>query len=294
MRTRSKDELIFAIIGYTLVLFFSLICVIPFIMVISSSFTSESFIIANGYSLIPRHLSFEAYAVAFKNPATVLRAYGVTLFVTIIGTALAVYLNTLTGYVLHRRDFKWRNYFSFYFFFTMLFNGGLVPWYILCIKYLGFKNQLFALFVPTLISVWNILLVKGFMMGVPHEITESAKMDGAGDFKIFMRLIIPLSTPVIATISLFTALFYWNDWFASLIFISDKKLYSLQYLLYNLLASMESLRQVLAASGMVVEQMPIESMKMALTVIVTGPIILVYPFVQKYFVKGLTIGAVKG
>ncbi|MBW7453305.1 carbohydrate ABC transporter permease [Paenibacillus sepulcri] len=263
-------------------------------MVISSSLTSERYIQTNGFTLFPRDFSMEAYRFVFQNPWIIIRAYGVTLFVTIAGTGLAVFLNTMTGYVLHRKDFKWRNYFSFYFFFTMLFNGGLVPWYILCIKYLGMKNQLLALFVPTLISVWNILLVKGFMMSVPHEITESAKMDGAGDFRIFMQLIIPLSTPVIVTIGLFTSLFYWNDWFASLIFISDPKLYTLQYLLYNLLASIESLRMVMAASGMVVDSFPTESIKMALTIIVTGPIFLLYPFVQKYFVKGLTIGAVKG
>jgi putative aldouronate transport system permease protein len=294
MKKQSNDILLFNMIGYSMVIVFSLLCIIPFIMIISSSFTEETYIITNGYTLFPKSFSVEAYSVVFQNPLVILRAYGITLFVTIIGTVLAVYLNTMTGYVLYRKDFKWRNYFSFYFFFTMLFNGGLVPWYILCIKYLGFKNQVIALFIPTLISVWNILLVKGFMMSIPHEITESAKMDGAGDFKIFSRLIIPLSTPVIATIGLFTALFYWNDWFASLIFISNTNLYSLQYLLYNLLASIENLRMVMAQSGMVVEQLPTESMKMALTVIVTGPIILVYPFVQKYFVKGLTIGSVKG
>ncbi|MFC0331876.1 carbohydrate ABC transporter permease [Paenibacillus sepulcri] len=294
MRVKTKDQLIFNAVGYTLVTIFAVLCIIPFIMVISSSLTSERYIQTNGFTLFPRDFSMEAYRFVFQNPWIIIRAYGVTLFVTIAGTGLAVFLNTMTGYVLHRKDFKWRNYFSFYFFFTMLFNGGLVPWYILCIKYLGMKNQLLALFVPTLISVWNILLVKGFMMSVPHEITESAKMDGAGDFRIFMQLIIPLSTPVIVTIGLFTSLFYWNDWFASLIFISDPKLYTLQYLLYNLLASIESLRMVMAASGMVVDSFPTESIKMALTIIVTGPIFLLYPFVQKYFVKGLTIGAVKG
>jgi len=263
-------------------------------MIISSSFTSEEYIIKYGYSIIPRQFSLESYRLTLQNPVAILRAYGVTILVTVIGTALGVFINAMTGYVLQRKDFRWRNIFSFYFFFTTLFSGGLVPWYILCVKYLHLKDSFFALFVPSLVSVWNILLSKGFMKGIPFEITESAKIDGAGDFTVFCKLIIPLSKPLLATIGLFTALSYWNDWFYCMMFISNEKLYTLQYFLHRLLASVRAIRTIMEQSGMDIPTLPVESMKMSLTVIVTGPIIFLYPFVQKYFVKGLTLGAVKG
>jgi len=169
-----------------------------------------------------------------------------------------------------------------------------MPWYILCVKYLGLKDSIWAMILPGIVSVWNILLVKGFMAGIPFEMTEAAKIDGAGDFSIFMKLIWPLSKPVVATIGLFTALTYWNDWYNSMLFINNDHLYSLQYQLYKLINDAKELRKIAAESGMVVDTVPIESMKMALTVVVTGPIILLYPFVQRYFIKGLTLGAVKG
>ena len=288
------DTICFKAIGYPLICLFALVCIIPFFLIIASSFTSESYIIKNGYVLWPKEFSTSAYELIFKNPAKILRAYGVTAFVTIIGTALSVFVNAMTGYVLQRKDFRWRNIFSFYFFFTTLFSGGLVPWYILCVKTLHLKNAIWALIIPTIVSVWNIILVKGFMGGIPGEITESAKIDGAGDFRIFVKLILPLSKPVVATIGLFTALAYWNDWYMCMLFIDKKELFDLQYLLYQLMGSIKALREIASQSTISVSSMPIESTKMALTIVATGPIILVYPFVQKYFVKGLTLGSVKG
>ena len=288
------DELLFKGIGFPLLVLFGLVCVIPFILIISSSFTSENYIIRNGYTLLPKEFSTSAYALIFQNPRKILRAYAVTIFVTAAGTAVSVFINSMTGYVLQRKDFKWRNIFSFYFFFTTLFSGGLVPWYILCVKYLHLKNTIWALIVPTLVSVWHIILVKGFMGGIPIEITESAKIDGAGDFKIFVRLILPLAKPVVATIGLFTALTYWNDWYMCMLFIDKGELMNLQYLLYQLMGSIKALREIASQTSISVSSMPIESTKMALTVVATGPIILLYPFVQKYFVKGITLGAVKG
>ena len=293
-RRMGKDEKIFKAVGYTLLFIFAVVCLIPFLIVIGSSFTSESSIIKYGYSIIPREFSLDSYKTIFENPMTIIRSYGVTIVVTIVGTTLSVFLNTMTGYVLQRKDFEWRNKFSFYFFFTTLFSGGLMPWYILCVQYLHLKDNILAMILPGVVSVWNILLVKGFMSSVPFEVTESAKIDGAGDFKIFVKLIWPLSKPVIATIGLFTALTYWNDWYNSMLFINNEKLYSLQYQLYKLVNDAQALKNIAAESGMVVDSVPIEATKMALTVVVTGPIILLYPFVQRYFVKGLTLGAVKG
>ena len=290
----SRDVLVFKAVGYPLILLFAAVCLIPFLIVIGSSFTAESYIIRNGYSILPKEWSIESYATIFRSPMAIIRAYGVTIFVTTAGTVLSVFLNTMAGYVLQRKDFEWRNKLSFFYFFTTLFSGGLMPWYIMCVKYLHLKDSIWAMILPGIVSVWNILLVKGFMAGIPFEMTESAKIDGAGDFSIFLRLIWPLSKPVIATIGLFTALTYWNDWYNSMLFINNDHLYSLQYQLYKLLNDARVLRQLASEAGIVVDTVPIESMKMALTVVVTGPIVLLYPFVQRYFIKGLTLGAVKG
>ena len=290
----SRDVLVFKAVGYPLIFLFAAVCLIPFLIVIGSSFTAESYIIRNGYSILPKEWSIESYATIFRSPMVIIRAYGVTIFVTTAGTVLSVFLNTMAGYVLQRKDFEWRNKLSFFYFFTTLFSGGLMPWYIMCVKYLHLKDSIWAMILPGIVSVWNILLVKGFMAGIPFEMTESAKIDGAGDFSIFLRLIWPLSKPVIATIGLFTALTYWNDWYNSMLFINNDHLYSLQYQPYKLLNDARVLRQLASEAGIVVDTVPIESMKMALTVVVTGPIVLLYPFVQRYFIKGLTLGAVKG
>ena len=229
-KENTSDVRTFRCLAFPLIGLFALICLIPFLLIIASSLTSESSIIRYGYNLWPREFSTEAYGIVFRNPARILNAYGVTIFVTVVGTLLSVFINTMTGYVLSRRDFRWRNIFSFYFFFTTLFSGGLVPWYILCVKTLRLKNTVWAMIIPVLVSVWNILLVKGFMNGLPFEIIESAKIDGAGDFLIFRKIIFPLSTPVVATIAMFTALQYWNDWYMCMLFIDTKNLYSLQYM----------------------------------------------------------------
>lgn len=292
--TCSADVRLFRTVGYVLVTLCAAVCLVPFIIIVSSSLTSEQSIIRGGYALWPREFSLEAYRTIFQNPLVIVRGYGVTILVAAVGTVCSVFLNVMTGYVLQRRDFRWRNVLSFYFFFTTLFSGGLVPWYILCVKYLGLRDNLLALIVPTLVSVWNILLVKGYMNGIPFEITESAKVDGANDFIIFVRLILPVAKPVVATVGLFTALTYWNDWFSCMLFINDEKLYSLQYLLYKLMGSIQAMRNIASQSGALVQSIPIESTKMALTVVVTGPIVLLYPFVQRFFVKGITLGAVKG
>jgi putative aldouronate transport system permease protein len=292
-KKQSKDVILFKAIGYPILIIFALICLLPLILIISSSFTDETAIVRNGYSFWPSEFSVSAYKMIFENPVRILKAYGMTIFVTAVGTTLGTFLNVMTGYVLQRKDFVWRNGFSFYFFFTTLFSGGLVPWYILVVRNLHMKNTIWVLIIPTLISVWYIILVKGFMTGIPYEITESAKIDGAGDFQIFIKLILPLAKPVVATIGLFTALTYWNDWYMCMLYVDKKEYMTLQYMLYQLMGSIKALRELASQTSISASTMPIESTKMALTVITTGPIILLYPFVQKYFVKGLTVGSVK-
>ncbi|MFA6847942.1 MAG: carbohydrate ABC transporter permease [Lachnospiraceae bacterium] len=288
------DTIVINIIGYILIGFFALICVIPFYLIIVASFTSEATLIRSGYPIFPVEFDVQSYALCLKNPISIMKAYGTTIGVTAIGTFCAVMMASMTGYVLSRQDFPWRNKFSFFFFFTTLFNGGLVPWYIICVRYLNMKNSYLALMLPLMFSVWNMIIAKTFMCGIPQAITESAKIDGANDFVIFTKLTLPLSKPLIATLSLFSALAYWNDWYNCMIFITDEDKFNLQYYLQRMLGSAEAMRIVAEKSGIALPSVPLEGMKMAMTVIAIGPIVLLYPFVQRYFVKGLTIGAVKG
>lgn len=290
----SKDELSVNIVGYVVIGLFALICLLPFYLIIVASFTDEASLIRNGYPLIPTDISIQSYQLCLKNPVAILQAYGTTIGITVVGTFLSVLLATMTGYVLSRQDFPWRNKFSFFFFFTTLFSGGLVPWYMMCVQYLNFKNSYVAIILPLMFSVWNMIIAKSFMMGIPSALTESAKIDGANDFVIYVKLILPLSKPLIATLSLFSALAYWNDWYNCMLFMTDENKFMLQYYLQRILGSAEAMRIVAEKSGMALPTIPLESMKMAMTVIATGPIVLLYPFVQRYFVKGLTIGAVKG
>ena len=294
---RSGDVIVLHTIGYFFVIVFSLMCLLPFLLIITSSLNSESSIIRNGYSFTINDFSLAAYKLAFKSPQKILWAYRNTIGATVIGTTGAVLLASMTGFVLQRKDFTWRNGFSFFFFFTMLFNGGLVPWYILCVRYLGLKNNYLALILPMLFSVWNMIIAKSFIRGIPFEITESVMVDGGNDITIFFRIILPMSKPLLATIGLFTALSYWNDWYNSMLFINKDNLKSLQYFLNELLGSIQAMKLLATydnPSALQGVTLPQESLKMAMTIITTGPILFLYPFVQKYFIKGLTIGAVKG
>ena len=293
-RRRGVDVVVVNVVGYALIGLFALACVIPFYLIIIASFTSDSTLIREGYPLFLKELSLESYHLCLKNPTAILRSYATTIGVTLVGTLMAVLIATMTGYVLSRQDFVWRNKVSFFFFFTTLFSGGLVPWYMMCVRYLNFKNNYLGILLPLMFSVWNMIIAKSFMAGIPSAISESAKIDGANDFVIFVRLILPLSKPLLATLSLFSALAYWNDWYNCMLYVTDENMFTLQYYLQRMLGSAEAMRIVAEKSGLPLTSVPLESMKMAMTVIATGPIVLLYPFVQRYFVKGLTIGAVKG
>lgn len=288
------DKKILDIVGYIFIGLLVLFCVFPFILVISGSFSSESSILNDGFRLWPREFSLSAYKFAFKNPAVLMNSYLLTISLTTVGTLVGLFVTSLAAYVLQRRDFVWRNGLSFYFYFTTLFSGGLVPWYILMVNYLQLKNTYWALLLPPMLSVFYILILRTFMRSIPDAITESAKIDGAGDFTIFIRLILPLAKPGLATIGLFSALNYWNDWFNSLLFVQNENLYTLQYLLYRTLGNIEGVRRIMEITGVQVADLPGENLKMALAIIATGPIVILYPLVQRFFVQGLTIGTVKG
>ncbi len=293
----SASELLFRILGYVLLFSFGMLCVTPFYLIGISSLASEPSLIRNGFRMIPEEFSLDAYRLVFTNPARIGRAYLNTIFVTLAGTVLSLFLTTLTGYVLSRRDFKWRNGFSFFFFFTTLFSGGLIPWYILCTQALHLKNTYYARILPMAFPIWNMIIAKNFMRGVPYEISESAKMDGAGELTIYFKLYLPISKPLLATLGLFAALAYWNDWYNSMLFNTKEEMQSLQYFLQDMLSTIQALKQLIAEGNLEVAQkanLPTTSMRMAMTCVVTGPIIFLYPVVQRYFIKGLTIGAVKG
>ncbi|MGN7457099.1 carbohydrate ABC transporter permease [Paenibacillus pasadenensis] len=286
----------FRLIAYVVVLVGCVLCLLPFLLILSASLSSNASILNEGYHLIPKEFSLEGYRIIFEVPDDVLRAYGVTTLVTVVGTLIGLLLMTMAGYVLQRKDFKYRNVFAFFIYFTTLFGGGLVPYYMLITNYLQFTNSLYALIWPGLMTPFLIILMRSFITSaVPDEVIESSKIDGANDFVIYYRIVLPLSVPGLATIGLFLALQYWNDWFSSALFISDAAKYQLQFYLYNIINTSNFLNSIGAGAGVTLsEGVPSESMKMAMAIIVTGPILLLYPFIQRYFVKGLTIGAVKG
>lgn len=297
MRNKTKltgNHPVFNIIAYTFISIVAFVCLLPFLLVISGSITEESAIFRYGFTLIPREISFHAYEIIFRAPEAILRAYGVTIFITVTGTVVGLFITAMTAYVLYRKDFKYRNVFSFFFYFTTLFSGGLVSYYIFMVRHLQIQDTYFALILPLLLNVFFLLIMRSFMNSIPFSIVESAKIDGAGDFTIFTRIVLWIITPALAAIGLFIALAYWNDWFNAMLFIDDHRMYPLQYMLYRIINNVRFASAMTARAGVPAPRMPQQSIQLAMTVVATGPIIFLYPFLQKYFVKGITIGAVKG
>ena len=290
----TSSRIVFNIISYVFITLLAALCVLPFVMLISGSFSSEQAIRFNGYSILPQEFTTEAYGVIFKSPEKVLRAYGVTIFITAVGTILGLFLLTMTAYVISRQDFKYRNKISFFFYFTTLFNGGMISTYIFYIQYLHLKDNFLALILPGIMNVFYLLIMRSFVNTVPTALIESAKIDGAGEFRIFVQIVLPLLKSGLATIGLFMALGYWNDWYNAMLYMNTETKFPLQYMLYNMLQKQQALAAIASQVGIKVENLPSNSLKLAMAVVATGPIILFYPFVQKYFVKGITIGSVKG
>ena len=287
------DQLVFNIMAYIFLVIVALLAFIPFFMLVVNSFASEKSIITTGYSIWPREFSVAAYKLVFMTPVKILRAYGVTIAVTVIGTFCSLFFSSMAAYVMYRKDVQYRNVLAFFLFFTTLFNGGLMSYYMILMKYLHLGNTVWVLLLSPMFSVFNILILKNFFNGsVPDSLFEAAKIDGAGEFTIFLKVVLPISKAALASIGLFTALTYWNDWWTGMMFVKNENLHSLQYTLYQILSSATYASSMVNAP--VVVNTPKESLKLAMTVIATGPIIFLYPFVQKYFVAGMTIGAVKG
>ncbi|WP_127495694.1 carbohydrate ABC transporter permease [Paenibacillus glycanilyticus] len=281
--------------SYLFMALFSIFCIVPFILILSSSLSDEKSVQLTGFALIPKQFSLFAYEVIFQDNA-IFSAYKTTIIFTVMGTILCLIITSAMAYAISVKTFTHRNKIAFFVYFTMLFNGGLIPTYLLISKYLGLSDNILVYIVPALVNPFNMFLLRNFFKQIPDSLAESAKIDGANDIYILFKIILPLAKPAMATIGLFYGLGFWNEWFTATLFISDKDLYSLQYLIMKVLREVDFANQLNQMQGITLANyvVPTNTAKMATAVVTVGPIIFVYPFLQKYFVKGLVVGAVKG
>lgn len=273
----------------------SMIYILPLILVISVSFSSEQSLVTAGYSLIPREFSLEAYKTVFANPAQILQSYKVTIFFTAVATVLTILIMGVMAYPLSRPGFLLKNPVTFFVFFTMLFSGGMVPSYLLIVKYLKLGDTIWVYILPGLVSAWNLIVIRTNYKNIPDELIEAAKIDGARETYICFKIVMPLSKATLASIGFLFMVGKWNDWLTTSLYIRDSRLYSLQYLLQRILRETEFLKQ-LAETDMLAkgEVFPAETVRYAMAIVAAGPMLVIFPFFQKYFAKGMTIGAVKG
>jgi len=271
----------------------SIACMLPFFMIVTSSISDEKMILQYGYELIPRRVSFYAYEFLRSSVGNILRAYGITLITSITGTVFSVLVMSLYAYPLSRKDMSFRKVFTFFVFFMMIFNAGLVPTYMVYIK-LGMRNSLLSLIIPFLFmrGIYVMLMRTFFVSTIPFSLIEAAKIDGATEWYIFGKMILPLSKPILATIGLFQAVSYWNDWFNGMIFVTDSTKYNIQSMLNRILLDIQFLTTEASSSN--AADVPVQTVRMALAVIGVVPILMAYPFFQRFFVQGITVGAVKG
>ena len=290
---KSYQVLIFAILTIL-----ALCALLPFLLLVSSSLTENATLLKEGYSFLPRNFTLYAYTYLFKSNATkVFRAYGITFFVTIVGTVISLLIGPMLGWVLSRKDYKRAKPLTFMVFFTMLFNGGVVPSYIMYTQVFHMKNSILALLIPTLLfnGFYIILYKNNFASNIHPALVEAAKIDGAGEHYIYFKIVLPLSLPILATIGLMVGLGYWNDWTNGLYYISDTKLYSLQQFLKSIIDNINTLATMAtsADAAAAVAKMPGTSIRMAMAVIGVIPIMVLYPFFQKAFIAGISLGGVK-
>ena len=275
---------------------FSIFCIIPILAILGISFSGERSLITEGYHIFPKDFDTLAYSTLLASPKQLISAYEISIIVTLLGGFLGLTVTALIAYPLSRSDFPWRKQIMFFVFFTMLFNGGLVPWYIIISKYLHLKSTLRVLILPYLANAWYIILMRTYMAKIPMSLIESAKIDGGSEFRIFLQIILPLSKPALATIGLFFVLQYWNDWWLSMLFIETEKFIPIQYMLVRIMSNIQYLTSQMSSMSVNIDisKLPNESARMALCLIAAGPMLFVFPFFQKYFVRGLTVGSIKG
>ena len=245
------------IVSYLVVTLFALVCLLPFILMISASFSTESVINKEGFGLLPKEFTIAAYSWVFRYPKMIMGSYAVTILMTVGGTVVGLFIIAMTGYALQRKDFAFRNGISFFIYFTTLFSAGMAPTFIWVSRYLNLKGNYMAVFLQLLMTPWLIILMKNFAKSVPHEITESGKIDGAGDFKIFISLVLPMLKPALATVGLFLALGYLNEWYNSMLYLGSAVTYKpLQYYLYNIINQASALKSSVAGANVSVSSLP--------------------------------------
>ncbi len=294
---KSTSYVRYQVLANAILILVTLIMVLPLVLLFISSISSEQTLLVDGYSFFPREFSLAAYQYIWTNAETIFRAYGMTIVVTFIGTVINLALSASMGYVLSIRKLPFRNVISFYVFFTMLFNGGLVPSYLMWTNTFHINNTIWALIVPNfLLSAMNVILIRTYYStNIPEAIYESAQIDGASYFKIFTHIVIPLGKPILITVGLFTVLSYWNDWTNGLYYINDARLYTVQLLLNRMIQDLQALQANASSAGSAAAlQIPTVSVRMAIAFVALLPILVVYPFLQKYFAEGIALGAVKG
>ena len=283
------------IIAYVFLGFFAFICLYPLVLTLSVSLSSEREVALHGYNIFPQGFTLNTYIYMFAHSgAKILKSYGVTIFVTVAGTLGALFITSMISFALSIKSLRYRNVIAFLCNFTIIFSAGLIPWYIACVRYYNLKNSILALILPSIFSVWYMFMLRTYFSHIPVSLYEAAKIDGANYFEIYYKIALPLCKTGILTIGMMYALQYWNDWWLSLMFITDKNLFPLQYYLYNILSNVNAISSGLVPSGAAANiTLPAETVKMAVTVITIGPIIFLYPFVQRFFIKGIMEGAVK-
>lgn len=294
-----KKEIRFQLLCHIIMGIAAVVTILPLILLFISSITANKDITLYGYSFVPKHLSMEAYSYIWNERMQIFRAYFITVFVTAVGTGVGLSISVLYAYALSKPYFPGKKFFSFFILFTMLFNGGLVPSYIMYTRYLHMKNTILALIIPGLLmNAFNVILIRSyFQNNVPLSLVEAAQIDGASEFQVVLKEVLPMSKPIIATIGLFIGVAYWNDWQNGLYYVTDEKIYSIQQILNNMLKNIEYLSKnatSVAKSTSLAGTLPAATVRMAIAVIGLLPILVIYPFVQKYFVKGISLGAVKG
>lgn len=290
----SRNDKWLAVLFYAFTIVFAALCLYPFLLVIASSFTEEATLLRNGYRLLPEAVSLNAYKAIFSTN-TIPDAYLVTIFITVAGTALSLLVTSLAAYSLSGSRLRYAPQLALFFYFTMLFSGGMVSSYILTTRYLHLQDTIWVYILPAVLSPWNLFLMRNFFNDIPKELFESVKLDGAGELRILRSIVLPLSLPALATIGLFYALAYWSSWAPAMLYIENPKLYSLQYIIMQIIRNID-MAQNIAVSGTpsAVQAVPAYTVRLATAMVTVGPIIFLYPFLQRYFVGGLKVGAIKG
>ncbi len=294
MNNRIGSDQILKFAAGAIILIFSLACLYPLLLTFMVSISDEYLVQINGFKLIPEKFSLDTYIFLYKtNADRILNAYGVTTLVTAGGTVLALIFTSMLAFTISLKTVKYRGAISFFCYFTVIFPAGMIPWYIVCVNVLQLKNTWFALILPYAVNVWNLFLLRNYFQSIPDSILESARIDGANDFTVFSRLVMPMSRTALLTVGLFYAIQFWNDWWLSIMLISKREMYPMQFFLFNILSSVNALSSGMLQDGSRI-RVPTETVKMAVTIVTVLPILFLFPLIQKHFIKGIMVGAVKG